>query len=100
MKIKVGYMTASHEVADEGKKVGLLYREEPRRDGDSGWIALSGDESQEYVDDPSNSSLYNASTIVGIDPDIAPLLGHPAPVTFERDAETGEFAEVDDEPER
>ncbi|MBL9028561.1 MAG: DUF2185 domain-containing protein [Myxococcales bacterium] len=90
---KVGYIIASNEVAKQRKRVGYLYREEPDNEGDSGWRVFSGEESQEYADDAANFAMYNASTIVDIDPSIASLLDEPAPAAFERDA-SGKFVRV------
>ena len=91
--MKIGYIVASHEVAKEGKLVGYLYREEPDNENDSGWRVFSGAETQEYADDAKNFAMYNASTILEIDPSIGRLLDAPAPVAFERDA-SGELVEV------
>jgi hypothetical protein len=88
-----GYIIATAEVAQKRKPVGYLYREPPDSELDSGWRVFSGEEQQEYVDDPGNLAMYNASTIVEIDPSIAPLLAFPAPVAFER-SESGEFVRV------
>jgi hypothetical protein len=94
--MKIGYIIASHEVATARKPVGYLYREEPDNVNDSGWRVFSGEETQEYADNAENFSMYNASTIVTIDPSITNLLGAPAPVAFERDA-SGEFAQVEED---
>lgn len=93
-KMRVGYIIASHEVMVLGKPIGYLYREKPDSDDDSGWRVFSGEETQEYADDPANFSMYNASTVVDVDPTIAPLLACEYPVTFERDMETGELVRV------
>jgi hypothetical protein len=97
VKIKVGYIVASHEVTESGKPIGYFYREEPENEDDSGWRVFSGEESQAYVDDPTNLSFYNASTIVELEPDLAPFLALDYPIAFERDASTGEFVEIDDD---
>ena len=91
----VGYICASRHVAKEGMPVGYMYREEPTNDNDSGWWVLSGEETQEYVDDASNFAFYNASTIVALDPSIAPFLDAEPPVAFERGPD-GTFVEVDE----
>lgn len=82
--MKLGYIIASNEVARQRKPVGYLYREEPDNENDSGWRVFSGEESQEYADDPENFAMYNAATIVAIDPSIASILDAPWPVAFER----------------
>ena len=40
-----------------------MYRQEPSGSGDSGWTFLSGEESQDYLDDASNLALYDINTI-------------------------------------
>lgn len=94
--MNLGYIIASREVAANGKPVGYMYREEPDNEGDSGWRVFSGEETQEYADDPDNFALYNASTIVALDPSIEVLLEEPPPVAFERDP-SGSFRKVNDE---
>jgi hypothetical protein len=91
--MRIGYIIASNEVARERKRVGYLYREQPGNENDSGWRVFSGDETQEYADDAANFAMYNAQTILEIDPSIGPLLGAPPPAAFERDA-FGHFFEV------
>jgi hypothetical protein len=92
--MKIGYIIASSQVANGGKPVGYMYREEPDNENDSGWRVFSGEETQQYADDPTNFAMYNASTIVAIDPSIAEWLGTPAPAVFERDA-TGHLVSVE-----
>jgi hypothetical protein len=77
----------------ERKPVGYLYREKPDTDNDSGWRVFSGEETQEYADDAQNFAMYNASTILEIDPSIGALLATHAPAAFERDV-SGEFVQV------
>ncbi len=67
-----------------GKKVGYMYRDEPTRREDSGWCFMSGEESQEYMDDPSNHGIYDVNTIANYDPEIIPLLDAPVGSAFER----------------
>lgn len=95
LRVLLGYITASHEVASKLRPVGYLYGELPNGPLDSGWRVFAGDETQEYADDPSNFSLYNASTIVEIDPSISSLLSATAPVTFMR-SRNGRFQRVVD----
>lgn len=91
--MKIGYIIASNQVAKEGRPVGYLYREEPDNENDSGWRVFSGEESQEYADDAANFAMYNASTILEIDPTIVTLLDSPWPVAFERSA-SGAFTKL------
>jgi hypothetical protein len=66
------------------KKVGYMYRDKPTRKEDSGWCFMSGEESQEYMDDPSNHAIYDVNTIANYDPEIIPLLDAPIGSAFER----------------
>jgi hypothetical protein len=86
---------ASKRVAEQGRKVRFMYREDPRLPGDSGWKFFSGDEPQEYVDDPDNVGEYPLETIARIDPSVVPLLETPAPCAFERDGDDEAFVESD-----
>ena len=92
--MEVGYIIASHRVTKDGMKVGYIYREQPDNEKDSGWRVFSGDESQEYVDDPRNFAMYNASTIIKMDPEIVSLLALDYPVAFERKTISGGFVMV------
>jgi len=83
--MKVGYIIASREVTEGDKRVGYLYREQPDNDNDSGWRVFSGEETQEFADDPANFAMYNASTIVDLEPSIRTMLGATAPAAFELD---------------
>jgi hypothetical protein len=82
----------------DGLRVGYLYREKPDNADDSGWRIFSGDETQAYADDAANFALYNASTIVELDPSLLDVLGAPYPVAFERDPATDEFIEIPSRP--
>ncbi|APZ95414.1 DUF2185 domain-containing protein [Fuerstiella marisgermanici] len=95
--MKVGYILVSNEIMVDGKPIGFLYREPPDNSLDSGWRALSGDESHEYAEEANNFALYNASTVVNVAREIIPLLGLSAPVAFERDATTGNLVAVEDD---
>lgn len=86
-----GYALATAMVARDGRPVRFMYREQPDGDDDSGWRFFCGDEEQSYVDDPANLGLYALTTIIAIDPSIAPLLGTLAPCAFERDDERDPF---------
>lgn len=82
--MKVGYVIASNRVMKDRLPVGYLYRETPDGEGDSGCRLFSGEESQQYADEPANFAMYNASTVLEIAPEIAELLGTESPVAFER----------------
>ena len=55
---KMGYCFATDRITVDGSPVGFMYREPPDSDDDSGWRFFSGDEPQDYVDDPENVMMY------------------------------------------
>lgn len=89
-----GACFATDMITVEGRKVGYMYREEPRNDQDSGWIFTAGRESQEYMDDAANHGVYDVNTIANYDPDIIPFLDAPPGTAFERRARSGRFTQV------
>ncbi|MBI5126520.1 MAG: DUF2185 domain-containing protein [Candidatus Taylorbacteria bacterium] len=78
------YCMATDEITVQGKKVGYMYRQNPRDKGDSGWFFLSGSESQEYLDNPNNLAIYDVNTIANYDRDIIPLLDSVVGSQYER----------------
>lgn len=89
-----GACFASDMITVDGQRVGFMYRDRPNQPLDSGWHFFSGAETQEYVDDPQNSMMYDVNTIANYDPDIVPLLDKPYPIAFARDGH-GRFVEVE-----
>ena len=87
----MGGCFATDRITVDGMKVGYLYREEPDNDIDSGWRFFSGDESQEYVDNTDNISIYAVNTICNYDPAIIPYLSAPVGSSFGRVSGTNEF---------
>lgn len=57
---------------------------------------MSGFESDEYMNDPGNHSVYDVNTIANYGPDIIQFLDAPAGATFERENGTGPFREGHD----
>ena len=92
---KTAFVSAS--VAREHRPVGWLYREAPDRDVDSGWRMFAGDETQEYLDDPSNAILVPLRELIAADPELEELLSTPAPAAYERTSE-GRFVPADPPP--
>jgi hypothetical protein len=93
-----GGCIASDMITVEGLKVGYMYRHEPHNDIDSGWVFLSGRESQAYMDNASNHAVYDVNTIANYDPDIIPFLDAPIGSAFERQGRAGRFVQVEGEP--
>lgn len=75
----------------DGSRVGYLYREEPDKPEDSGWRILAGDESEEYMDDPSHAHYVSLGAVLSRDDSFIHLLESPIGAEFERDPGTGEF---------
>jgi hypothetical protein len=82
----MGACLASDKITVEGLPVKYMYREEPQFEADSGWRFFSGSETQEYVDNPSNSMFYDVNTIANYDLSIIPYLEMPIGVELERAA--------------
>jgi hypothetical protein len=80
----MGACFITDRIAADGCEIGFMYRESPDQPEDSGWRFFSGDESQEYLDNPDHTSLYEVNTAANFDPDIIPLLETPAPCAFEK----------------
>lgn len=89
-----GYCFATDAITVEGRKVGYMYRETPENDSDSGWRFFSGEETQEYIDDPDNLGLYDVNTIANYDPEIIPHLNEPVSSAYERDTISGVFRRI------
>lgn len=69
---------ATNRITVDGMKVGYMYREEPDSSfPDSGWRFFSGDESDEYCDDPKNINVFHLNTICNYDPLIIKYLDSP-----------------------
>lgn len=77
-----------------------MYREQsdPDFDGDSGWRFFSGKESQEQIDDPAHTDVYDVNTIANYDPGIIPFLNSPVNSAFERRGLFKRFTAVPFEP--
>ena len=86
----LGACYASDHITVEGQKVGFMYREEPDNEVDSGWRFLSGNESQDYLDDSENLQMYDVNTIANYDQSIVAFLSAPFGSAFARTA-AGEF---------
>jgi len=80
----MGGCLASDRITVDGMKVGYMYREEPDKDADSGWRFFSGDETQEFADNPDNFAIYEVNTICNYDPAIIPFLDAPCGEAFGR----------------
>jgi hypothetical protein len=83
-------------VTVDGLKIGYMYREVPTRPEDSGWRFFSGDESEDYINDLTHTSIYAVNTAANYDPNIIPYLDTPAPCAFEKVGDGPEYERVED----
>lgn len=90
-----GACYATDMVTVEGKPITFMYRDDPSDSVDSGWVFLSGDETDDYMKNPKNLHIYDVNTIANYEPAIIEFLDAPFGSGFERDAE-GKFVVMDD----
>lgn len=81
----IGAVMVSKMVIDEHVEPRFMYREKRTRQDDSGWRIFTGFETDEYLHNSYNMSLYEPATIVRIDPAIAPLLLKGVGSVYEKD---------------
>ena len=74
----LSYAIVSKQVSQENEAIGFLYREDPAFEHDSGWRFFSGDESDDYTDNPDNFTVCGIGEITASNPDILPLLQEKA----------------------
>lgn len=90
-----GGCIATDMITVHGKKVGYMYREQPRNEMDSGWCFMWGKESQKYMNEPSNHGIYDVNTIANYSPDIVEFLDAPISSAFERDS-AGKLVKIEE----
>jgi hypothetical protein len=90
-----GGCIATDMITVQGKKVGYMVREPTSRQHDSGWCFMSGEESQDYMDNPNNHAIYDVNTIANYSPDIVGFLNATPGSAFATDISTGELVPVD-----
>ena len=86
-----GSCIASDEITIQGKRVGFMYRDIPYDETDSGWRFFSGDETQEFTDDPTHFEIYDVNTIANYEPAIIDLLDSPVMSAFGRNPNSENF---------
>lgn len=96
ISISLGYCYATDYITVEGKPVGFMYRQKPDMEQDSGWRFFSGEESEEYINNPNNTSIDDVNTIANYDLSIIPFLNYPIGSVFERNPKTGQLPQVFD----
>jgi hypothetical protein len=93
-----GACIASDEILVDGKKVGFMYREAPNKSIDSGWRFFSGEEDQDYIDDPNHLAYYDINTLANYDPAIIPFLDSEIGTQFGRVPGTDQFEQEEFSP--
>lgn len=76
------------------KIVGYLYREEPIDSDDSGWRILTGDESDEYLDNEDNFEYVSVASVLNIDDSFLGLLREKIDSHFELDLNTNTWLKI------
>jgi hypothetical protein len=89
-----GECIATERITVDGMPVGYMVREPTTHQGDSGWCFMAGDETQDYMDDPSHLGIYDVNTIANYSPDIVLLLEAQPHSAFERNTVTGKLVAV------
>ncbi len=90
------YSFATKDLINNKKKVEFLYREKSDKENDSGWRFFSGEETQEYVDNPDNILMCSIKDILQIDPSIEKVLDSEPGSAFERSKDNDEFKRIED----
>jgi len=68
----------SRKIADEGWKVGFMYRREPNNPADSGWTFFAGNEDEQYNADANNIVLMQVGNVCNyLDKDIYKYMAAP-----------------------
>jgi len=91
----MGFCLVSNKITVDGEKVGFMYREKPEDGNDSGWRFLSGTETQEFIDDPHNSKIFDVNTVANYDAAIIPYLKLHYGTELERLQDTDTFIELE-----
>lgn len=89
----MGGCMATDKITVDGLPVKYMYRQESNFDHDSGWVFLSGTETQDYLDDHTNTMIYEVNTIANYDQAIIPYLELPVGTDLERIDGTDVFIE-------
>ncbi|MDO5638781.1 MAG: DUF2185 domain-containing protein [Neisseria sp.] len=91
----LGRCIATKTVSEQGEPVGFMYREAPVFENDSGWRFFSGDETDEYTDNPDNFTVYSISDITKANPAVSDFINCPEGSAWEI-GDNGEFVAVAD----
>ena len=90
----IGGCFATDHILVDGQPVGLMYRENPVNEIDSGWRFFGGEETEDQICDPNFLGFYDVNLVANCDPSIIPFLDKPVGYAFQRN-EDGEFEGAD-----
>ena len=79
-----GSCIASNKITVEGEKIGYMYREKPGNETDSGWRFFSGNEDDDYTNNPDNFNVFDINTICNYDDTIIPYLNSEINISYEK----------------
>lgn len=96
MELNIGAILISNKILDENYLPKWMYREIPDNEGDSGWRIFSGEETDEYLENPHNFSFVSSDQLIAIDGNIMSNLLAPPGFSFERRAGSDEWYIVDE----
>ena len=82
-KIK-GSCIASNKITVEGEKIGYMYKEKPSNEVDTGWRFFSGNEDDDYTNNPDNFNVFDINTICNYDDEIIPYLNSEINTSYEK----------------
>jgi len=92
----MGGCMATDKITVDGLPVKFMYRKKPDYEHDSEWIFLSGTETQAYLDDHTNTMIYEVNTIANYNNAIIPYLNLPIGTDLERMDGTDTFSDYID----
>jgi hypothetical protein len=78
--------------------VGFAHREESKDTFDSGWVFLSGKESQDYLDDSTNLVLSPLELFIEMDPSLSDIVDKSVGTYWERESPSLPWHEIPDYP--
>ena len=90
----MGFCIISCKIIDESEPVGYMYRERGDEEEDSGWRFLSGNETEEYLDDEANYKVIAVDLVAAYEPLIIPHLTSKYGNEFERSEDGQAFVKM------
>lgn len=86
----------SDSISVGGAKVGLMYREHPDFEEDSGWRFFAGDESAAFIENERNLDIFELNVLANHDPAVVQYLELKKGSELERVGDSDEFTIVEE----